>query len=781
MKTKLLLLSLFCTASFSSISAQVGVGTTQPKGALDVVSSDSGMLIPRVQLTAFMVAAPINNPQGGALVNGTLVYNVGPVLPDNMVAGFYYWNIDRWVALSGGSTLPTSDAWLLNGNAGTNSATNFVGTTDNVDLHFRTNGSNKFRIPAATNQILGYGGTIASPTYSWAGAINTGMSLVNQGTSSQILFSTGSTTTPTIGVSRFRIPNAYQVHAMDRGTATLPFYSYSADTDTGIFSPGSKQLGFSTAGSEKMRVMGTGQVGIGTTTPNAALDITSTTNGFLAPRIILSATNVSAPVVNPNGGGAPLAGTIVYNTATAGTVPNNVTPGYYYWDGAKWVRMAGGATTPHNTLDMAYDEGGAGVGRTIVADAGAVVISGNSIDSGLDIINTSTTSGVSGQYNAVINNNTIGYIADVNADGVGVYIDHNDTNNPYSALQVTTYSNNATSAGIFAKTEATSPALAVEGGRADNSIATPNAMTVTNFRTNGGAAIDAIAAIGIRSTSQTAGGSAYSGYLNAISGAAAQFNGSSTAPINVISNFSFFNPVAGLRVGTVSKGNRLGVYSAFTGITGSAFEGYMEAYNLDVYYATAIALNNVYDVYFRSSQPREVESKKIIANVIGPGVNATTIKKEDKIYVMPAVSAPESLFQDYGTGTLVNGRASISINPILTENILVDEKHPLKVFVQLEGECNGVYVTNKSAVGFEVVELGNGTSNVEFSYSLIASRASVEITTKDGSTETLNYSGRFMNMNSSKEEMKLIEDKREETKLMKRMIDARKEIKKETK
>ncbi|MDI9312241.1 MAG: hypothetical protein QM535_18675 [Limnohabitans sp.] len=80
------------------------------------------------------------------------------------------------------------------------------------------------------------------------------------------------------------------------------------------------------------------QVGIGTTTPNAALDITSSTQGVLTPRVALSATNVTVPVVNPAGGGLATS-TLVYNTATAGTYPNNVIPGYYYWDGTKWVRL----------------------------------------------------------------------------------------------------------------------------------------------------------------------------------------------------------------------------------------------------------------------------------------------------------------------------------------------------------------------------------------------------------------------------------------------------------
>ncbi len=810
MKTKLLFIVLLCTISSSSLSAQVGVGTTLPKGALDVDSPNSGMLVPRMQLTSYTIAAPVTNPQTGALVNGTLVYNLGPAAPDNMPAGFYYWNVTKWEALAGGST-PTNE-WKTTGNAGLSSA-NFLGTTDAVDLYFRSGGSNKFRLPAATNQILGYGGTAASPTYGWESGAGYGMWLSG---GANIRFSTGTTSRfqipnadqvhamalgtaalpfyswsgdtntgifspgadqlgfSTSGTSRFQIPNANQVHAMSLGTAALPFYSWSADTNTGLFSPGADQMAIATNGTEKVRVIATGQVGIGTITPNAALDITSATNGFVAPRIDLSATNVASPVVNPNGGGTPLAGTIVYNGVTAGVVPNNVTPGYYYWDGAKWVRMAGGASTPHNTLDMAYDEGGAGVGRTIVADAGAVVISSNSADSALDIINTSTTLGISGQYNAVINDGTIGVVANINVDGVGVLIDNNDTNNQYSGLQVTTYSNNATSAGIFPKTEALSPAIAVEGGSVDNSVATPNAMTVTNFRTNGGAAIDATAAIGIRSTSQTDGGSAYSGYLNATVGAAAQFNGASTAALTTSSLIT-----GNHRFGVVSQGNLVGTYSTFTNSTlGAAFEGRINSVPFNFLYAARVGGAN-YDIYFKSAQTRQ--AKTLIANVIGAGVNATTIKKDNASILMPAVSAPESLFQDYGTGTLYNGRATVSIHPILTENILVDDTHQLKVFVQLEGECNGVYVTNKSSSGFEVIELNNGKSNVSFSYSIIATRASQDVVDENGAIVHLDYSGRFFGISNEQTETKLLEDKKVETKPMKRMINARKEIKKETK
>ncbi len=40
----------------------------------------------------------------------------------------------------------------------------------------------------------------------------------------------------------------------------------------------------------------------------------------------------------------------------------------------------------------------------------------------------------------------------------------------------------------------------------------------------------------------------------------------------------------------------------------------------------------------------------------------------------------------------------------------------------MEGDCNGVYVTNKTATGFTVKELHGGNSNVEFSYHVIGNR-----------------------------------------------------------
>lgn len=109
--------------------------------------------------------------------------------------------------------------------------------------------------------------------------------------------------------------------------------------------------------------------------------------------------------------------------------------------------------------------------------------------------------------------------------------------------------------------------------------------------------------------------------------------------------------------------------------------------------------------------------------------------------VLFAPEAPEILFEDYGVGKLQNGSVYIEIDPLFAKSIHVSEKHPLKVFIQLEGECNGVFVTEKTASGFLVKELNGGTSNTPFSYHIVANRA--DDIASDGSIASKHVGLRF--------------------------------------
>ena len=147
---------LFSTAlllSVASLKAQnVGInatGTTPNQSAgLDIDFSDKGLLIPRIALTSTTDVMTIASP-----ATSSLVYNTNTAITSGSGAGYYYFDGTKWVRLFD-SNLPIR-AWELLGNANTNPTTNFLGTTDNQPLVFRTNNTEKVRILANGNVGIG--------------------------------------------------------------------------------------------------------------------------------------------------------------------------------------------------------------------------------------------------------------------------------------------------------------------------------------------------------------------------------------------------------------------------------------------------------------------------------------------------------------------------------------------------------------------------------------------------------------------------------------------------
>ncbi len=142
------LLSLLTFNGFS----QVGIGTTNPNSNalldIDATNTPGGLLLPRIALTGTNSFAPLT-----ANVEGMVIYNTATagVAPNNVTPGYYYNDGSGWIRVGAASI-----DWSTLGNAGTNAANNFIGTTDNQPLAFRVNNSERMGI--LTNGNVGIGG-----------------------------------------------------------------------------------------------------------------------------------------------------------------------------------------------------------------------------------------------------------------------------------------------------------------------------------------------------------------------------------------------------------------------------------------------------------------------------------------------------------------------------------------------------------------------------------------------------------------------------------------------
>jgi hypothetical protein len=89
-----------------------------------------------------------------------------------------------------------------------------------------------------------------------------------------------------------------------------------------------------------------------------------------------------------------------------------------------------------------------------------------------------------------------------------------------------------------------------------------------------------------------------------------------------------------------------------------------------------------------------------------------------------AVEAPENWFEDFGSAQLSNGYARIDLDPTFSQTVNTDIDY--HVFLTPNGDCKGLYVSQKSPTAFEVHELGSGTASVTFDYRIIAKRKNYE-------------------------------------------------------
>jgi hypothetical protein len=199
-------------------------------------------------------------------------------------------------------------------------------------------------------------------------------------------------------------------------------------------------------------------------------------------------------------------------------------------------------------------------------------------------------------------------------------------------------------------------------------------------------------------------------------------------------------------VGVIGAGNNVATNIPASGGCGGAFTGF--TCGVYGYASNPSSTTDRYGGYFSTTSNlyAYVGGRYGGTNrkIVGTGTVSTIVKNgSGDLITLTCPEAPEIVFQDFGIGQLQNGKAHITIDPDLAINITVSEQHPLKVYITPEGDCKGVYVTNKSASGFDVVELQGGTSDVHFSWQIVATRANEEYVIKDGTVEVSDYSRRF--------------------------------------
>jgi hypothetical protein len=143
------------------------------------------------------------------------------------------------------------------------------GTVTSVALSGGTTGLTVSGSPITTSGTITLAGTLAVANGGTGVATSTGTTAI-------VLSNSPTLVTPTLGAaSATSIANGL-------GAAGTPSYTFTGDTNTGMWSPAADTVAVSTGGSERMRIDSFGKVGIGTTGITYTLDVRDATGAVIS-------------------------------------------------------------------------------------------------------------------------------------------------------------------------------------------------------------------------------------------------------------------------------------------------------------------------------------------------------------------------------------------------------------------------------------------------------------------------------------------------------------------
>jgi hypothetical protein len=268
---------------------------TRPKNVMVIFCSYSGFQSAPGQTILTTLASLTDVNLAGNAVGKVLAYNGGQWVVSNSAAG--------------------SD------NLGDHTATQDLNITGSYKISFGSTVSDK---------ALWYGNTFgtgieASTLTNWSGSQfrwRTGGTTASGGTERMLLTTTGLTVTGFVSTTGV-IDVGTQVLGNGGDSAATPTYSWTGDTNTGLFTPGADQVGLSTGGAERLRVTNTG-LGIGTTAPSTSLYVNGQIGGGFG-----AVTTAGTLDFNDISNARPGSGYTLLRGSTATNAPN-VTASYWH-------------------------------------------------------------------------------------------------------------------------------------------------------------------------------------------------------------------------------------------------------------------------------------------------------------------------------------------------------------------------------------------------------------------------------------------------------------------
>lgn len=109
--------------------------------------------------------------------------------------------------------------------------------------------------------------------------------------------------------------------------------------------------------------------------------------------------------------------------------------------------------------------------------------------------------------------------------------------------------------------------------------------------------------------------------------------------------------------------------------------------------------------------------------IVGTGTVSEIIPTENHGRVtLTCPESPEYWYQDYGTVQMTNGKATIVVDEILADIIVVDDENPLRVICTPVNMpyFNGVTIMSQTKNSVEILELNGGTHSGKLQYQLVA-------------------------------------------------------------